>query len=550
MISREGTDFDIILITAEYYDDHPLSPIGIIAKVLENEGYKIGIIELPQTKEDFTKLGTPRLFFGVSSGICDSMVNNYTPLKKKRYEDRFNRTNKIPDRAVIVYCNKIREYFKNSKIVIGGVESSLRRFAHYDYWDNAIRRSIILDSRADILVYGNGEKQVVEIAKKIEKNESISGIEGTCILSKELPKEFELLPHFDEIKEDKKKFMQMQKTISNKKNLAQKYTNNYILQYKFPKYTTEDLDKIYSLEFTRELHPDSFLKMAKFSVVTHRGCFGACNFCSIALHQGEKIVSRSEDNILTEIKNITKIKDFKGYIDDLGGPSANMYGTDCKISYICQKNCLTCSISDKSHKKIIQLMQKARKIPNIKKIFVRSGIRYDIAIESKEYIRELSEHHISGNLKIAPEHTSHKVLKLMNKDVTDKLNLFVKTFENINKNTNQKLSYYFMIGHPGESIDDVKKLKIDMKKLEVEAFQMFTPTPMSNSTAMYHSAMDLDYKPIDIIYDYNTKKILKNIILTKDRENKKKRYLSIIDFILQSHSLQDFLVYLGCDQVQ
>ena len=336
---------------------------------------------------------------------------------------------------------------------------------------------------------------------------------GVTELTKELPPEFELLPTFKEIKEDKRKFAQMHLAISNKKNLAQEYDNNYILQYKFPKYTSEDLNQYYSLNFTRELHPDSFLKMAKFSVVTHRGCYGACSFCSIALHQGEKIISRSEENILNEIKEITKLKDFKGYIDDLGGPSANMYGSDCKAYYHCIKHCLTCPIVNKSHLRILNLMKMAREIKGIKKIFVRSGIRYDIAIESEEYIKEISEYHTSGNLKIAPEHITPKVLTYMNKNVIDKLDKFIAIHKKINQGKKQGLSYYFMIGHPGDNIEETRKLKQKMKQLHVESFQLFTPTPMSDSTSMYYTSLDKNLKSINIIHDYKTKKELKRIML-------------------------------------
>lgn len=521
MISKTGNNFDIILITAEYYDDHPLSPIGMIAKVLENAGFSIGIIEMPKTKEDFIRLGTPKLFFGVGSGIADSMVNNYTPLKKKRTEDHFNRTLDIPDRAVIYYCNKIREYFKGVKIVIGGIESSLRRFAHYDYWDNDIRKSIILDSRADILVWGNGEKQAIEIANRLKNGQNLKGILGTSILSKELPEGFVKMPSYKEVKEDKKKFMVMHKLINNRTNLAQEYDNNYVLQYKFPKYTSKDLDEVYSLNFTRELHPESFLKMAKFSVVTHRGCYGACSFCSIALHQGERIISRSEENILNEIKQITKMKDFKGYLDDLGGPSANMYGTDCVAYYHCIKHCMTCPASIRSHTRIINLMKRAREIAGIKKVFVRSGIRYDIAAESEDYIREISLHHTSGNLKIAPEHITPKVLEYMNKNVTSKLDKFIEIHKKVNKGTKQGLSYYFMIAHPGDNMEETRKLKEKMKTLNVDAFQLFTPTPLSDSTAMYYTSLDMNLKPMDIVHDYKTKKEMKRIMLEGSKCAKK-----------------------------
>lgn len=502
MISREGKDFDVIVISGEYYDDHPLSPAGVIAKVLEAKGFSVGIIEKPVKKEDYLKLGAPKLFFGVTSGSIDSMLNNYTPLKKKRIDDEYNKTLSMPDRAVIVYCNKIRELFKGSRIVIGGIEASLRRFAHYDYWDNAIRKSILLDTRADILVYGSGELQIIEIAKKIKHNKSIHGILGTSIISKELPKDFEEIPSFTEIKESKEKFCKAQTMFSNSKNLAQKYDNNYILQYKFPTYTSDDLDWIYSLDYSRKLHKNSLLKMAKFSVVTHRGCLGNCNFCSIKLHQGDKIISRSEENILEEIRKITKMHDFKGYLDDLGGPSANMYGMD-----------LTDGKIDISHKRIIELMKKARSIPGIKKIFVRSGVRYDFALNSKEYINELSEHHVSGCLKIAPEHTSEEVLRLMNKP-DKKLNEFIKYFDDINKKSGQYLAYYFMIGHPGDDEEEVRKLKVSMKKLKVDSFQLFTPTPMTVSTCMYYTGLNpYTLKPVKVVYDYNTKKKMKRILL-------------------------------------
>ena len=516
MISKHGKDFDIILISGEYYDDHPLSPAGIIARVLDAKGFNVGVIEKPQTKQDYTCLGAPRLCFCVTSGSYDSMVHNYTPLKKKRFEDKYSSMTKIPDRAVIVYCNKIKEYFKSTKIVIGGIEASLRRFAHYDYWDNNIRRSILFDSRATILVYGNGEKQIIEISERLKKEQTLQGIPGTCIISKEKDDSFELLPSFEEISKDPVKFCMMQKAFSNDKNLAQEYDNNYVLQYKYPCYNTEDLDWIYSLSYSRKLHPHSLLKMAKFSVVTHRGCVGKCNFCALSLHQGERIISRSEENILKEIKELTKHPDFKGYIDDLGGPSANMYGMDCCEKDQCKNTCLQCNKLDTSHKKLISLLKKAREIKGVKKIFIRSGIRYDIALNSKIYIKEISDHHISGCLKIAPEHFSEPVLKLMNKD-NSRFDEFVSLFNEFNKNKKQYLKYYFMIGHPGDDMAEVKKLyeKIKNKKLKnIEQFQLFTPTPMTASSCMYWTGLNpFTLEKIPVIYDYNTKKKIKRVFL-------------------------------------
>jgi len=516
MISKTGSGFDIVLLTAVYYDDHPMSPAGIIARVLDAKGYNVGIIEKPENEKDFTRLGAPKLCFCVTSGSVDSMVNNYTPLKKKRAGD--SSATKMPDRAVIVYCNGIRRYFKSSKIVIGGIESSLRRFAHYDYWDNDVRRSILLDSRADILVYGNGEKQLIEIAGRLRDGKDLRGILGTCIFSRTVDADFEALPSFNEVKEDKAKFCQMHVAFSNCKNQSQKYENSYVLQYRYPDYTAEDLDWIYSLGYTRKLHPRSQLKMAKFSVVTHRGCIGGCNFCSIALHQGDKIISRSEASILKEIKGLTKHPDFKGYIDDLGGPSANMYGMDCEKR--CGESCWSCKDLDRSHRRLVSLLRKARAIPGVKKVFVRSGIRYDLAIESEEYIKELSEHHISGTLKIAPEHFSGEVLRLMNKD-NSMFDEFVELFSSLNKGKKQTLRHYIMIGHPGDDEVQVKLLSKRLAQLRnIEQFQLFTPTPMTISSCMYWTGLNpFTLAEVKVVRDYGTKKKMKRILLESIKES-------------------------------
>lgn len=534
MISKNPIkgQFDIVLLTAEHYDDHPLSPAGVIARVLDAKGFSVGIIAKPVTKDDFRRLGLPKLCFCVTSGSIDSMLNNYTPLKKEREQDEHAKTASMPDRAVIFYCNKIKEFFrenKDVKIIIGGIEASLRRFGHYDYWDNSIRKSILLDSRADILVYGNGEKQMIEIAQRLRKSgnrsteeikEILKGIEGTCLISKELPAGFDLLPSFKEIT-NKIKFCRMQTMFSNWKNLAQEYDNNYVLQYKYPKYTMQDLDWIYSLPYSRNLNPKSLLNMAKFSVITHRGCIGKCNFCSIALHQGDRIISRSEQSILDEIKFLTKHPDFKGYIDDLGGPSANMYGMDCNTETECRNDCLYCVNLDKSHKRLISLLKKARQIKGIKKIFIRSGIRYDLAINSKDYIREISEHHISGCLKIAPEHFSQKVLKLMNKDVKG-FDEFQKLFYEINKQKKQSLKYYLMIGHPGDDMAEIAVLKEKVGKLKnIEQFQLFTPTPMTLSSCMYWTGLNpYTLEKVNVVRDYSAKKQLKRALLELVKEKR------------------------------
>ncbi|MDO8740595.1 MAG: YgiQ family radical SAM protein [Candidatus Woesearchaeota archaeon] len=512
---QDMQQYDVILVSGEYYADHPMSAAGILVRVLQDKGYSVAVIEKPdwKTDKDFLKFGRPKLFFGVTSGSIDSMLVNYTPLKKLRSEDKKHPYySGIPDRAVIVYCNKLRQLFKDSVLVIGGIEASMRRFTHYDYWNNGLRKSILFDSRANILVYGSGEYQIIEIADKLKQGKSIENIEGTCIVSDNAPKDFEIIPSYEEASEDKKVFCRMQLMFSQKKNIAQKTADKYVLQYKAHNYTAQELDYIYGLDYSRDI-PKKFpeFRMAQFSVVTHRGCIGDCNFCSISLHQGSRIVSRSEKSILDELKKITKHKDFKGYIDDFGGASANMYGMDCVK---CDNSiCMSCKHLDKSHSRLVHLMREARKIPGIKKIFIRSGIRYDLAVESEEYVKELSKYHISGCLKIAPEHFSEKVLKLMNKS-SKSFDKFKQMFDKYNLPLNQSLKYYFMTGHPGSTLDEVEVLAAKLGKLKnTESVQLFTPTPMTVSTCMYYTGLNpYTLEKVYIPYTYNEKKKQKNIL--------------------------------------
>jgi uncharacterized radical SAM protein YgiQ len=498
MIARQGTGFDVILVSGEPYADHPLSAAGVIARVLEAAGYSVGVIERPGWADDadFRRLGRPRLFFGVTAGSIDSMLVNYTPLKRRREKDEHAPyASGMPDRAVLVYANRIRAAFPGVPLVIGGIEVSLRRFAHYDYWDDDVRRSLLLDSRADILVYGPGEIQAVEIAGRLEKGEDLAGIRGTCIVRKEKPAGFVEITSFEAVKSDGRAFGRAQAAFSNRLSLAQSHAGRFVLQFPMPDYTPLDLDRIYGLPFTRIIPPHfPEFHMAQFSVVTHRGCFGACSFCALSLHQGDRIVSRSESSILAEIERLTRHPDFKGYIDDLGGPTANMYGMDCPAP--CGAgNCPACPSIDRSHRRLIALMRTARAVPGVKKVFVRSGVRYDLALESGEYIRDLSEHHLSGLLKIAPEHASPKVLRLMNKDGT-KIEEFRRAFRAVNRDRRQHLKYYYMVAHPGCGEDEARELAREVKRLErggekpVEGVQIFTPTPMTRSTCMYHTGVD------------------------------------------------------------
>jgi len=536
--SRPHQPYDVILVSGDYWADHPHSGVGVIARVLEAHGYSVGIIEKPGWKstDPFLRLGLPRLFFGVTAGAIDSMLINYTPLKKSRSEDpHAPHASGIPDRAIVIYSQKIREAQKRAleqsgahakearPIIIGGVEASLRRFSHYDYWDNAVRRPVLLDAKADLLVYGPGEHQVVEIAKRLEKGEGLLGIEGTCIIASTVPVEskddpFEILPSHEQVQSDKTTFCRMQLQFSNEKNLAQPVEHRFVLQFKMYRYSSQDLDSLYNLPFTYNV-PESFKEfaMAKFSIMTHRGCFGNCHFCTIALHQGHRVISRSLENILAEVRKMVALPDFKGYISDLGGPSANMYGMDCDNA--CGKGCMACPSLDRSHARALALLRAARQVPGIKKAFVRSGIRFDLAIHADEYLEELINHHVSGTLKIAPEHFSHRVLTLMNKD-TDCFDAFVTKFEDINQHPGQSLRYYLMTGHPGSTMGEVEMLRKKMESLQnVEKVQLFTPTPMSVSTCMYYTGLNpFTLESIYVPYTYHEKKMQKKALFLKPKK--------------------------------
>lgn len=498
--------YDVVFVTGEIFFDHPLCGVAILKRLLESHGYSVGVIEMPQKEGDVAKLGKPTLFFGITSGAIDSMVRNYTPLKKRRSDDtKLGYMESVPDRAVIVYSNWVRRLFKDTQIVIGGTEASLRRFAHYDYWDNKLRKPILLDSRADILAYGMAEKQVVEIASRIRAGRSLSGIAGTCVLSRQKPDGFAELPSFIEVCGSKDRFCDMQQMFTNNANLSQKIDARYVLQYAAPIYTPGDLDSYYEMPFSRVM-PIKHLFGFEFSVVTHRGCIGGCNFCSLSLLAGDRIISRSEESILREIIGITKLRHFKGNIDDLGGPSANMYGMDCRS---CNASCIQCEKLDRSNERLINLLKKARAVKGVRNVYVKSGIRYDLA--SDEYLKEVARDHIFDTLRVAPEHTNKDVLRLMNKDMGSLRN-FVRRFH-ANKSGKQ-LSFYFMVAHPGCGMNEARALRRMVRKLKnTESIQVFTPTPMTVSTCMYYTGMDPRTKEkLYVPYTYSEKKEQKRIL--------------------------------------
>ena len=514
---------DVILVSGDTYIDSPYIGAAVIGKVLLNAGYRVGIIAQPdtETEADITRLGEPRLFWGVTSGNIDSMVANYTASKKRRRQDDFTPggvNNRRPDRSLIVYTNLIRRYFKNTKpVVLGGIEASLRRIAHYDYWDNSIRRSVLFDAKADLIVYGMGERTVLELAQKLADCAPFQTIHGICYSAAAPPSGYLQLPSFAEVKADPEQLVKLFHLFYQNsdpltaKGLVQLYDGRYLVQNPPSLYLTEaELSAVHDLDYQRDAHPFykkggevRALETIRFSINTHRGCYGECNFCSIAVHQGRTIRSRTEESILAEARALTKLPDFKGYILDLGGPTANMYGIECQNKLAkgscAGKRCLhpeVCKYLRVSHLRQIELLKRIRKIPGIKKVFVASGIRYDLVLNDRQsglaYLDEIVKHHISGQMKIAPEHTEEKVLKLMGKPGRKQLRDFRDLFDKLNQKAGKKqfLTYYLIAAHPGCDRNDMLKLKEYASKelqLRPEQVQIFTPLPSTYSALMYYT---------------------------------------------------------------
>ncbi len=535
---------DIILVSGDTYIDSPYSGMAIVGQLLLQQGFKVGIIAQPDFESDIDikRLGEPTLFWGVSSGLVDSMVANYTALKKFRNSDDFTPgmiNNRRPDRATLVYSNLIRRYFKNTvPIVLGGIEASLRRTTHFDFWSNKVRGSILFDAKADILVYGMAEKSIVELADALQNNTSIENIRGICYIAKAKRKEYIQLPTLKECqdKQNTNKFIDMFHLFYDNNDpltangLSQEHNGRYLIQNPPQFYMEEsEIDNVYNLPYQREVHPFyeaqgkvKAMETIRFSVTTHHGCYGECNFCAISVHQGRTIRSRSEKSILQEVKTFTANPKFKGTISDVGGATANMYGYECdkklkkgtcddirctghrmfnpmKFTKAKDKEYKICPILKPNHKKNITLLQNIRRIDGVKKVFVNSGIRYDLINEDeyygKEYLKEIVDHHVSGQMKIAPEHSESKVLKYMGKPDKKVLTDFKQNFTDLNKKSgkNQFLTYYMIAAHPGSTQKDMEDLKqfanADLK-LNPEQVQVFTPTPSTYSTLMYYTELD------------------------------------------------------------
>ena len=538
---------DFVYVVGEAYVDHPSFGHAIISRVLEDAGYSVGIIALPDwhTKEDFMRLGKPRLAFLCSAGNMDSMVNRYTVNKKTRSEDSYAPGGKAgmrPDRATVVYCNRIREAYGDVPIVIGGVEASLRRFAHYDYWDNKVRRSILFDSRADILIYGMGEHQIVEIADLLAKGNSedeITDVDGICYISKDKPSDAKEIPSFELVKEYKREYAlscKMQYEYYGK--TAQQHGDRWLVVNKpSAPLTTAEMDKVYELPYMRAYHPMyekdggvPAIEEVKFSITSSRGCFGSCNFCAIAFHEGRKISARSHESIIKEAKLMIKDPAFKGYINDVGGPTANFRHSSCDKKVACpNKKCLypkPCENMKVDHRDYLKLLRKLRSLDGVKKVFVRSGIRYDYLLYDKntDFFEELCKHHVSGQLRVAPEHISDNVLQYMGKPGRQVYDRFVDKFYNINKKLgmNQYVVPYLMSSHPGSTLNDAVMLAEYLRdhRLTPEQVQDFYPTPGTISTCMYYTEIDpLTMKPVYVPKTFEEKQMQRALLQFRYPEN-------------------------------
>ncbi|MBC8570956.1 YgiQ family radical SAM protein [Zongyangia hominis] len=527
MAARGWEECDFICVTGDAYVDHPSFGVAIISRLLESLGYRVGVIPQPNWKNltDITRLGKPRYGFFVTSGNIDSMVAHYTVAKRKRSDDEYTAGGKAgrrPDRAVIVYAKLIKEAYPDVPVIIGGLEASLRRFAHYDYWDDAVRPSILVDAGADLISYGMGEHQTEEIARRLSAGEDISemrDIRGTCYLCRqfELPQDAVSCASFDKVASDKTAYARACKTQIDEqdhisgKAVIQKHGEVYLVQNRpsLP-LTTSELDRIYALDYARTYHPEyeklggvPGIQEVEFSIAHNRGCFGACNFCSIAFHQGRYVTTRSEESVLEEAKLLTRLPGFKGYIHDIGGPTANFRQPSCKKQEkagLCKgKKCLApapCPALEVDHTEYLELLRKVRELPKVKKVFIRSGIRYDYVIRDKDdrFLEELVEHHVSGQLKVAPEHCSARVLDMMGKPHISAYEEFQEKFYRATKRAGkeQYLVPYLMSSHPGSTLKDAVQLALFLKKNNIhpEQVQDFYPTPGTVSTCMFYTGLD------------------------------------------------------------
>lgn len=533
---------DVVLFSGDAYVDHPSFGAAVIGRVLEAEGLRVAIVPQPDWRgdfRDFKKFGKPRMFFAISAGCMDSMVNHYTANKRLRSNDAYSpdgRAGLRPDNCTIVYAQIIKKLFPDVPLIIGGIEASLRRFSHYDYWTDSVHKSILVDTKADLLVYGMGEKPIKQIVQQLKKSQHIEdcrNVPQVAYFSAEKPivENAIFLASYESCCKHKSISAETFRKIEEESNkivqttIVQPVDDKYVVvNPSFPPMTSEELDAVYELPFTRQPHPKykgktiPAFEMIKFSVNTHRGCFGGCAFCTISMHQGKFVVSRSKESIIKEVKEISKMPDFKGYLSDLGGPSANMYQMRGHNTELCEKckraSCLfpsICKNLNNNHKPLLELYKEVDRLPCLKKSFIGSGVRYDLILHktnndeinriNQEYAEELIKNHVSGRLKVAPEHTSNKVLATMRKPSFSLFREFKMLFDRVNSaaKLNQQIIPYFISSHPSCELQDMAELAVETKKLnfQLEQVQDFTPTPMTLATEMYYTELDpYTMKPI------------------------------------------------------
>lgn len=566
MDERGWTQPDFVLVTGDAYVDHPSFGTAIISRVLERYGYKVAILAQPDWKSarDFTRFGKPRLGFLINGGNVDSMVNHFSVFKHRRKKDLYSpggEAGKRPDRAVIAYSARAREAYKDVPVIIGGIEASLRRFAHYDYWEDKIRRSILLDAKADLLIYGMGERAVVEIAEALDSGiqvSDISWIKGTACrsLSEETDRELErqgdtvALPSYDSIRASKEAYAKsfLIQYRNNDwilgKRLVERYDGRVCVVQNPPMEPLNqmELDDIYDLPYEGAAHPSydphggvPSISEVKFSIVSSRGCFGGCGFCALTYHQGREVRGRSKESILAEAKRLKELPDFKGYIHDVGGPTANFRGPACEKQLkkgVCKdRDCLypsPCRQMKVDHGEYLSILRDIRRLPGIKKVFIRSGIRFDYVMADKkdDFIRELCAYHVSGTLKVAPEHVSRNVLAKMRKPSPDVFDGFCKKYQAINEELGLKqyLIPYFISSHPGASLEDAVELALYLKKkgFVPDQVQDFYPTPGTLSTCMYYTELDpFTMEKVYVEKDLDRKKMQRALLHFNKKENRK-----------------------------
>lgn len=555
MDARGWAELDFVIISGDAYVDHPSFAPTVIGRLLESHGYRVGIIAQPDWNDvnAFKVLGKPRLASLVTAGNLDSMLNKFTAAKKHRRDDGYSpggESGRRPDRATVVYANRMREAFKGVPIVIGGIEASLRRFAHYDYWSDTVRRSVLIDSKADVLIYGMGEKQIVALAEALDTDKlgkQLPTIKGICYVANEVPEGAIECPPYEAISIDKDTFAKAFKMQFDEqdpyygKAVAQGHGNRYVVQNSpaLP-LTQEEMDHVYSLPYTRKWHPmyDAAggvpaLAEVQFSITSHRGCFGSCSFCAITSHQGRIIQNRSHESIVEEAKRMTTMDGFKGYIHDVGGPTANFRHVACekqlKVGACKGKTCAApkaCPQLNTNHDDYVSILRKVRNVKGVKKVFVRSGLRYDYVLDdnNKEFVKELCEHHVSGQLKVAPEHVSEHVTTIMGKANKSYFLKFKSWFDEANRKLGKQqfLVPYFMSSHPGCTLEDAIELAEFLRdqNMTPEQVQDFIPTPGSLSTAMYYTGINpLTGEPVYVAKKGRDKAMQRALMQYKREEN-------------------------------